>query len=111
MNENNKRDDLFRNRIREALHQLNGQSNGFDSNAAIEAELAETDAAPMDEAEVSRIMNQVNRSIIEAAKSREGMDLMQNRRPSRTTLQSEQLGKTPASADGRSQAAQPSSPS
>ena len=47
MNENNKRDDMFRNRIREALHQLNRQSNGFDSNAAIEAELADIDAAPM----------------------------------------------------------------
>lgn len=91
MNENNKRDELFRNRIREALHQLNGQTNGFDSNAAIEAELAEIDAAPMDESEVSRIMNQVNRSIIKAAKSREGVDVMQNRRPSQTTLQPEQL--------------------
>jgi ferric-dicitrate binding protein FerR (iron transport regulator) len=79
MNENNERDKLFRNRIKTALHQLNGQPNGFDSNASIEAELAEIDAAPMEEVEVDRIMTQVHRSIHEAAKSRQGMDDMQNR--------------------------------
>lgn len=84
MNENNERDELFRNRIKAALHQLNGQQNGFDSNASIEAELAEIDAAPMDDAEVDRIMNPVHRSILEAAKSRHGMDDMQNRNSPRT---------------------------
>lgn len=85
MNENSKRDELFRNRIREALHQLNGKSNGFDSNAAIEAELAAVDAAPMEEVEFDRIMNQVNRSILEAAESRQEMDDMQNRISPRTS--------------------------
>jgi hypothetical protein len=36
MNENNERDErdeLFRNRIKTAIHQQNGQLNGFDSNA------------------------------------------------------------------------------
>lgn len=78
MNENNERDDLFRNRIKTALHQINGQSNGFDSDASIEAELASIEAAPMDDAEINRIMEQVQRSNIEAARSRAGVDVMQN---------------------------------
>ena len=85
MNENNERDNLFRNRIKTALHQLNGQSNGFDSNASLEAELSEIDAAPMEEVEVDRIMTQVHRSIHEAAKTRQGMDDMQNRTSPRTS--------------------------
>ncbi len=79
MHENNERDELFRNRIKTALHQLNGQANGFDSAASIEVELASIDAAPMGEPEVSRIMDQVQRSMIEAARSRAGVDVMQNR--------------------------------
>ena len=79
MNEYNEGDELFRNRIKAALQQLNEQPNGFDSNASIEAELAEIAAAPMSEPEVARIMDQVHRSIVEAAKSREGVDRMQNR--------------------------------
>ncbi len=84
MNKNNEQDERFGHRIRTALrdirlHQLNGQPNGFDSNASIEAELAELAVAPMDEAEVSRIMSQVHRSIAEAARSRIEMDDMQNR--------------------------------
>ncbi|MDA1158559.1 MAG: VIT domain-containing protein [Planctomycetota bacterium] len=84
MNENNEQEERFRHRIWTALrdirlHQSNGQPNGFDSNASIEAELAELAAAPMDEVEVSRIMDQVHRSIAEAAKSRKGMVDMQNR--------------------------------
>lgn len=79
MNENNERDELFRNRIKTALHQLNGQPNGFDRDASIEAELASIDAAPMGDVEVNRIMDQVQRSIIEAARSRAGVDVMQNR--------------------------------
>ncbi len=79
MNENNERDELFRNRIKTALHQLNGQPNGFDSDASIEEELASIDAAPMGDAEVNRIMDQVQRSIIEAARSRAGVDVMENR--------------------------------
>lgn len=78
MNENNERDELFRNRIKTALHQLNGQPNGFDSDAAIEAELASIEASPLDDHEVNRITDQVQRSIIEAARSRTGVDVMQN---------------------------------
>jgi ferric-dicitrate binding protein FerR (iron transport regulator) len=79
MNENNERDELFRNRIKTALHQLNGQPNGFDSDASIEAELASIEAEPLDDHEFNRIMNQVQRSILEAARSRAGVDVMQNR--------------------------------
>tara|TARA_R110002072_G_scaffold303142_1_gene495835 strand:+ start:109260 stop:115841 length:6582 start_codon:yes stop_codon:yes gene_type:complete len=83
MNENNEQDEQFRHRIKAAMHQLGRHSNGFDGNASIEAELSEIDAAPMDEAEVGRIMRQVHRTIhrstVEAANSREGMDDMQNR--------------------------------
>lgn len=85
MNEKNERDELFRNRIKAALHQLNGQPNGFDSDASIEAELADIDTAPLEEVEVDRIMNQVHRSILEAAKTRQGMDNMQNRTSPRTS--------------------------
>ena len=90
MNENNERDELFRNRIRTALHdltlrQLNGQPNGSDSNASIEADLSNIAAAPMKDAEVGRIMRQVHRSILEAANSREGIDDMQTRTSPRIT--------------------------
>ncbi|NQV27755.1 MAG: FecR domain-containing protein [Rhodopirellula sp.] len=84
MNEHNERDELFRHRIKAALQQLNAQTNGYDSYASIEAELAEAelaevDAAPLDESAVRRIMNQVHDSIYEAARSREGANVMQNR--------------------------------
>lgn len=95
MNENSERDELFRNRIRLALRELNGPSNGFDSNASIEAELAGIDAAPLEDGEVERIMSQVHRSILEAASSREGMDVMQNQQPSRSASQSGHSHSTP----------------
>lgn len=79
MNEKSDRDELFRHRLRTVLQQLNSQSNGFDSNAVIEAELAEMEAEPLDEAEVSRIMNQVQHSMIEAARSRQEIGAMQIR--------------------------------
>ena len=73
MNDQNERDELFRNRIKTALHQLNGQLNGFDSDASLEAQLAEIDtephnAVPLEEPEVSRIMQQVHSSIHAAAR-------------------------------------------
>jgi hypothetical protein len=79
MNDDNQRDELIRNRIKAALHKLNEPTNGFDSNASIEAELTGIVAAPLTEPEVGRIMKQVHRSIHDAAKSRKGMDVMQNR--------------------------------
>lgn len=79
MNEKNDRDELFRHRLSTVLQQLNGQSNGFDSSASIENELARIEAEPLDEAEVSRIMSQVQHSMVEAASSRQEFDAMENR--------------------------------
>lgn len=59
MTDPNERDDLFRNRITDALRHL----NGFHSEAAIEAELEALDASPMDDASVERIMTQVQTAI------------------------------------------------
>ncbi|MDA1161972.1 MAG: VIT domain-containing protein [Planctomycetota bacterium] len=79
MHEYNERDERFRSRIKAAVHQLSGQLNGVDSNAAIEAQLSEIAASPLDESEVLRIMEQVRGSIDRVSGTHAGMEVMQNR--------------------------------
>lgn len=85
MNGKNDRDELFRHRIKSLLQHVNGQPNGHDSNASIESELSGIDAVLMEDDEVRRIMNQVRRSMMEAARSRDEVNAMQNRMATQRT--------------------------